>query len=71
MPDYKYKSQANRDTAARELRAQGRTVRKRSVRNVSLSPDYVADATPDEGCPNGFGGRETSYYPVLYVLEVR
>jgi hypothetical protein len=70
MRDYKYISRENRDREAARQRAQGRSVQKRSARNVTLSPDYVADfdGTP---IPNGFGGSAAQYFPVLYILVIR
>ena len=66
----KFKSKEARDQSAASLRRDGRqNIRKRSVRNQSISPDYLADSTPDEGSPNGYGGRGTSFYAALYIVE--
>lgn len=70
MNHMNFQRRANRDNAAKRLRAQGKRVTVGSSRNVVLSPSYVADyeGTP---MPNMFGGTEAEYFPVIYKLEVR
>jgi hypothetical protein len=67
----KFKSKENRDREALIWKARGDTVVKRSSRNVVLSPNYVKDEDLSNASPNGFGGYDTSWYPVIYTLEVR
>jgi len=57
----------NRDQYVRELKVQGRTVRKTSIRNQQLHPQYVADYPVQlnkEDC--GFGN--TIYKTLFAVL---
>lgn len=63
-----FQNRAKRDEYARELRSRGLNVRKRSVKNQSLSPEYVVDY---EGTPmkNMFGGTERQFFPTLYIVE--
>ena len=66
----RFKSREARDQSARNLRRDGaRNIRKSSSRSTVVSPDYVADATPDEGVTNGYGGRAPQFYAVLYTVE--
>lgn len=64
-----YQSKETRDRRARELREDGFNVQVGSMRNQSLSPDYVQDYTGAK-FPNGFGGSAREWFDVIYTLEV-
>jgi hypothetical protein len=66
MPAIRFQSRENRDRFIRENRG----YRARSARNVTLSPDYVADFTGTP-TPNGFGGASPQYFSVVYIAERR
>lgn len=65
-----YQFRANRDAEAARLKREGYRVVKRSARNVTLSPDYVADYMGSPS-PNGFGGSSPEYFATVYLLETR
>jgi hypothetical protein len=66
-----FQSKEARDAKARELSAQGHRVSRRSVRGQVLSPNYVADYDLTNASRNMFGGYDTEYFPVLYMVETR
>lgn len=66
-----FQSKEARDAKARELSAQGLQVSRRSVRGQVLSPNYVADYDLTTASRNMFGGFDTEYFPVLYMVEAR
>lgn len=60
----------NRDARYRELKAEGRKVRKSSIRNQSLHPMYVQD-WPHElsDADRGFGNTMyRTHFAVLYII---
>jgi len=64
-------SKSRRDARYQELRAQGRQVRRRSLRNQRLHPQYIQDAA-EEGIRFQVGFGNTDYlrsWSVLYTLE--
>lgn len=68
--NYKYENRTTRDAMARAMRQKGRRVACRSARNQTISPDYVADFSGTR-IDNGWGGAAPTFFPVLYILEVR
>ena len=66
-----YAIRENRDAKARDLKAAGYTVKKRSSRNQVLSPSYVEDwaETGRTASPNGFGGCDSTFFSALYTVE--
>jgi hypothetical protein len=66
-----YISKARRDARYRELKAQGQDVRRTSVRNQQLHPQYITDAA-EEGITyqTGFGNSDyRRFWSVLYGIE--
>jgi hypothetical protein len=70
---YTYQNKANRDAKARELKAQGIEVIKRSMRGQQLHPMYVADYERElsESEKGPFNTIYKTYFPVLYIVETR
>jgi hypothetical protein len=60
-------SKANRDAAARALKAQGVAVWKYSARAQRINPKYVADSGVSG--PTQFGD-ELEFFSTLYMFEV-
>ena len=57
---------------ARELRAQGYNVKRSSLRNQLLHPQYVDDFTGPERADTGFGNTVyKTLFGVLYIIETR
>jgi hypothetical protein len=71
MVNMKFQSKQARDAKASELSAQGYRVSRRSSRNQVVSPNYVADADLTNATRNPFGGYDTQWFPVLYIVEAR
>lgn len=70
--DENFAIRANRDARFRELKAQGvRDIRRGSMRNQLLSPDYVEDfaQTGRTASPNGFGGSSPTFFAVIYTID--
>jgi hypothetical protein len=65
-----FQSKALRDEVAAFLKAEGWTVKKRSVRNYRLHPEYVADFVGTY--ETGFGNCDyMTHWSRLYGLEVK
>ena len=72
MESYLYMNQVNRNQKAKELQSQGYRVRKSSIRNQLLHPQYVEDY-PRQLSPNECGFGNTIYkthFSALYEVEV-
>ncbi|RLE43286.1 hypothetical protein DRJ19_02855 [Candidatus Woesearchaeota archaeon] len=66
--DELYKDRRNRDKRARELKAKGYVVKKYSIRNQVLHPEYVKDW--DGEYETGFGNLDyKTLHPVLYGVR--
>ena len=63
-----FQSKANRDQRVRELRYQGFRVRRSSIRNQQLHPEYVADwqGSVERGPGNT---QYRTFFSTLYILE--
>ena len=67
-----YLSQEKRDSHYRELKAQGLSLRRFSLRGQQLHPMYVTDFEGPERYDTGFGNTVyQTYFAVLYCLESR
>lgn len=70
-----YQTRENRDMAYRELIQQGAQkhhLRRFTLRNQQLHPQYVNDYQGQEREQTGFGNTVyKTYFPVLYILELR
>ena len=70
---YTYMKRENRDSKARELRAEGREIKKSSMRNQNMHPMYVLDwpetLTAED---KGFGNTiyQTLFKVIYMVAEV-
>jgi len=66
-----YQNRANRDRRARELKAQGYLgVRRSSIRNQLLHPQYVEDAPEHLRSQTGFGNAVyKTHFAALYHVE--
>jgi len=63
-----YMNKENRDRRARELKAQGRAVRRSSQRGVQLHPEYVKDW--DGEVERGVGNMQyRTFFPVIYEVS--
>lgn len=71
MINLKFLDMQTRNRRARELSAQGYDVKRRTARNQVLSPNYVADYPLENASRNMFGGYDTEWFPVLYIVEAR
>ena len=66
-----YKHKANRDAKAKELKAEGRLVKKSSSRNQCIHPQYIEDEDPGLRQQTGMGNPAyKTLYPVIYHVEV-
>ncbi len=65
--EYTYMKRENRDAKARELRAEGREVKKSSMRNQNMHPMYVIDY-PDRAVANDTGFGNTVYQTLFGVI---
>ena len=66
-----FQSKENRDMAFKELKAQGKAVKKSSISGQQLHPQYVEDF-PDKSikADNGFGNvHYKTFFPKLYCIE--
>lgn len=64
-----FQSKARRDARFNELTARGFKVRRSSMRNQQLHPQYVTDYDGPEKLQTGFGnGAYRTFFPVLYLL---
>ena len=64
-----FQSKAKRDERARELKSMGMTVKKSSVRNQLLHPQYVEDWQGE--LETGFGNTQyATFFGVLYEVRV-
>lgn len=69
--NYTYISKARRDAKYRELKARGEDVKRSSIRNQQLHPEYITDAS-EEGITyqTGFGNSDyRRMWGVLYTIE--
>lgn len=71
MPNEIYMKRENRDQRARELKADGYSVKRRSERNQQLHPMYVEDWPGDlSDADKGFGNTVyKTMFGNLYVVE--
>ena len=66
--DYMHKE--NRDARARELKAQGYTVKKRSMRNQLMHPQYIRDYPGPEKYDTGFGNTVyQTHFSCVYIVD--
>lgn len=63
-----YQTKAARDARAADLKSRGFPFKKRSARNVVLSPSSVEDYS-GYTTPNGFGGTSAQWFSALYIVE--
>jgi len=67
-----YKNKANRDARAKELKAQGLTVRRSSSSNQLLHPQYVEDELSELRSQTGIGNTVyKTHYGKLYKVEAQ
>ncbi len=69
-----FQNKANRDRAAKELKAQGYQVRVSSHRNQLMHPRYISDYEFPEYARENSGFGNTIYkthFPVVYHLEAK
>jgi len=66
-----YMNRKSRDARARSLKASGFKVRRSSIRNQQLHPQYVADYTYElTAQERGFGNTiYRTLFPVLYLVH--
>ena len=65
-----FTSKARRDVVAKLLKQAGKEVRKTSIRNQNLHPQYVTDYAGTYSV--GFGNTDyNTFFSVLYIVEVR
>ena len=65
-----YQNRATRDSKARELKAAGYKVRRSSVRNQLLHPQYVDDYKGPEKNDTGLGNTVyKTHFSVLYIVN--
>jgi hypothetical protein len=68
---WSYKSLKNRNRMAKKLKAAGHQVRRYSLRNQLVHPQYIEDEANDLKGQTGFGNQVyKTHYPVIYIVEV-
>lgn len=66
-----YREKSNRDTRAKELKAQGLNVSRRSTGFCQLHPEYIKD-WPKDSYETGFGNTDyLTQHKTLYEVEWR
>lgn len=68
--DKLYKNKINRDAEFKKLKAEGYGVKKYSVRNQQIHPEYIEDELPELRKQTGFGNMVyNTFYSVLYGVK--
>lgn len=72
MIDELYLNKANRDSRYKELKTQGKDVRRSSIRGQLLHPQYIEDFNGDEKYQTGLGNTVyKTFFSVLYSVRER